>query len=631
MKVRALECIIAVLFCCCICGLIKTEWVKADDKILTTGTSENALSEAIITIQIFTGMTPFLNSSSIIDINKDEKIGVAETIYILKLIAGLIEPPDSETDYLKGLPDEVCTPPTALIDTSNPDITVGNGTPDSCTESAFKEALLQVPEGGIITFSCGDEPAKITLTSQAEVTKQMTIDGNGLITLSGEGNTRILKIYDDKFSYWNRNGAYPTITLQRLIFKEGNSEGSSEGLYWTEKNYVSSGRQAFIDLFGYDGPSYHYEAAGGAVYSQFANVNIIKCLFENNKCPQWGPDLAGGGYYGFGGNTTATIVSSIFRNNTCANGGGIGALQTNLKIYNTLVEDNQAIGLGGNDGSGDTQIGNGGNGGGILSDGVDQYHHFCGVVVRKNTANSLGGGFFRTNNHDEAKQVIEKSSFDYNVVNSNQVMQLDGRTNSSGRGGMYIGGMGYLNISITDTSISHNEGDHFAGASFGEGEGHHITFDNLKINYNNARRAHGAGLFLNNPISGTISNSEFRGNTAIYDDGNPNTWTDGFAGAVSGQGAESITITNTNFIDNEGAEFFTQSCQFPFMDGGGNYQTPYDGSAGWCDGNTFNIYDKLCSTNIMCEGNILCSSLIPSDEEACSNAVRLGISVDIRK
>ena len=68
---------------------------------------------------------------------------------------------------------------------------VGNGTPGSCTESALNSALAG---GGSVTFNCGANPKTITVTSQKTINADTTIDGGGLITLSGGNSTRIFNI-----------------------------------------------------------------------------------------------------------------------------------------------------------------------------------------------------------------------------------------------------------------------------------------------------------------------------------------------------------------------------------------------------------------------------------------------------
>ena len=76
---------------------------------------------------------------------------------------------------------------------------VGNGTPGSCTESALNSALSG---GGSVTFNCGANPVTITVTSQKTINADTTIDGGGLITISGGNNTRIFNIQNNN----NTNG-----------------------------------------------------------------------------------------------------------------------------------------------------------------------------------------------------------------------------------------------------------------------------------------------------------------------------------------------------------------------------------------------------------------------------------------
>src|SRR5437667_5022413 len=65
---------------------------------------------------------------------------------------------------------------------------VGTGTSASCTEAALDACL---PGGGsfdgTVTFACGGA-ATITVTSTKTINLDTTIDGGGLITISG-GNT----------------------------------------------------------------------------------------------------------------------------------------------------------------------------------------------------------------------------------------------------------------------------------------------------------------------------------------------------------------------------------------------------------------------------------------------------------
>ncbi len=65
---------------------------------------------------------------------------------------------------------------------------VGDGTPGSCTEAALDAALVG---GGSVTFNCGASPVTITVTAWKTIATKTSLDGGGLITLSGGGATRV--------------------------------------------------------------------------------------------------------------------------------------------------------------------------------------------------------------------------------------------------------------------------------------------------------------------------------------------------------------------------------------------------------------------------------------------------------
>jgi len=109
-------------------------------------------------------------------------------------------------------PAATCALPAQPVDVSQPTTVVGTGTAASCSEQAFVSA---VAAGGKVTFDCGPSPVTITLTSEVPVSKDTTIDGGKLVTLSGGTKTRILHIA----SAWNV--ATPLLTVQNLTFTDG--------------------------------------------------------------------------------------------------------------------------------------------------------------------------------------------------------------------------------------------------------------------------------------------------------------------------------------------------------------------------------------------------------------------------
>ena len=57
--------------------------------VMQGGIQELELSDAIIAMQILTGITPSLMESNVWDINADGKIGIEEAVYILQVISKL--------------------------------------------------------------------------------------------------------------------------------------------------------------------------------------------------------------------------------------------------------------------------------------------------------------------------------------------------------------------------------------------------------------------------------------------------------------------------------------------------------------------------------------------------------------
>ena len=439
-------------------------------------------------------------------------------------------------------------------DTSKPDIIVGNGTKASCTEQAFKNAIAG---GGIITFKCGNDPHTIKLSSvaKANINKNTIIDGGGLITLDGGGSTRILELDTGNFELTS-----PTLTVMNLIFKNARSTASDR--------YNDDG-----DYLGAD-----QDGGGGAIFFYGGNVKSFNNKFYNNHCPDWGPDLAGGGIYGIG-EGRMTVVNSRFKNNTCANGGALGGLHTSIKIYNSKILKNKALGKGANyQDENNVQQGHGGNGGGILMDGDEQDFLLCGSTVKNNKANALGGAMFRTTYRGTGIMKIKKSLIKNNRVTDEQ----DPNDNMSGgnAGGIYFQG-GPMKIS--KTTISKNSAPSF-GAMQLYGADTTINFNKLKIIHNISRDSLAGGMYISGGVTGIINNSSISYNKA------PNA----FAAATAGGGESGIILKNSKILNNTtGNHWNPMSCQNSFIEGGGNYQYPVVRPNGESDDP-----DYLCSSNI---------------------------------
>ncbi|PKQ60283.1 hypothetical protein BZG02_19995 [Labilibaculum filiforme] len=268
-----------------------------------------------------------------------------------------------------------------LEDVSDPDHVIGNGTPESCTAKAFIEA---VAKGGKIVFNCGTEPITIKLSEAAKIfndaSTDVVIDGGGLITLSGEGKTRILYMNTcDPDQHWTtshcQNQDHPQLTLQNLTFINGNSKSEKE----------------------YDG--------GGAIWVRGGRLKIVNCRFFNNVCADLGPDVGGGAIRVFSQyeNKPVYVVNCTFGGaegygNVGSNGGAISSIGVSWTIINSLFSYNQAIGNGGNPSQSGTP--GGGSGGAIYNDGNTMTLDVRGTLIERNEVTTHGAAiFFVTNNH----------------------------------------------------------------------------------------------------------------------------------------------------------------------------------------------------------------------------------------
>jgi hypothetical protein len=143
-------------------------------------------------------------------------------------------------------------------------------------------------------------------------------------------------------------------------------------------------------------------------------LRVIDSTFTGNQAAPLGPDTGGGAIYVFGGQPVF-IAGSTFKNNQASNAGAIGTLFAEDNIYNSLFDGNKAIGTGANNddpsqcsciNNGQHQVGSGGNGGAIYSDGVALDVTICGAKITNNTANEFGAAIFFTSNDQSNKGTL---------------------------------------------------------------------------------------------------------------------------------------------------------------------------------------------------------------------------------
>lgn len=289
-----------------------------------------------------------------------------------------------------GNPDRACSgaiPPEGMpANVSSPTTVVGTGTAASCTFAALNAA---VTTGGIITFNCGADPVTIpiTATMNLPINKNTVIDGGRKVTLDGGGTVQILRWNSPNFRALDFR-----LTVQHLRFVNGAIAGSMP--IPTAPAPCSQGFNA---------------GEGGAIFMRDGNLSVIDCVFDNNKAAPVGPDVGGGAIRMLGSKNGVVIVGSTFINNSASNGAAVGCLFSKLSVYNSLFDNNTATGHDANNNdparcsvinNGQNEIGSGGNGGALYSDGASLDVTLCGDKIVNNHAgtNAFGGGLFFTSN-----------------------------------------------------------------------------------------------------------------------------------------------------------------------------------------------------------------------------------------
>lgn len=295
-----------------------------------------------------------------------------------------------DTGFVAGNPDGKCSRPIPaegmLADVSTPTTVVGAGSPASCTFDALSAA---VAKGGVITFDCGPAPVtiRVTATMNLPTNKNTVLDGGRKVTLDGGGSVPILRFESPDF---RKNEA--RVTVQRLRFVNGKVEGSKP--IPPAPAPCSQGFNA---------------GEGGAIYMRDGSLSVIDSIFENDKAAPVGPDVAGGAIRMLGSKHGVIIVRSTFTTNSASNGAAVGCLFSQLDVYDSLFSGNVATGHDANNNdatkcdainNGQHEIGSGGNGGALYSDGQSVDVTLCGDKIVGNAAGTkaFGGGLFFTSN-----------------------------------------------------------------------------------------------------------------------------------------------------------------------------------------------------------------------------------------
>jgi len=338
---------------------------------------------------------------------------------------------------------------------------VGDGTPASCTAAALESAIAG---GGAITFACGPDPVTIP-GGPYTVAGAITIDGDGLITLSGENAHRHFVVQADASLHLTNLALIDGIAADGAgsILSEGTLTLDTVAIRNSRTTGEGTGGGAIVSLGGtltiLNSQLTGNEAAytGGALILSDSVTVIENSVFADNTAQVFGA---------IDGSGILTIRKSIFRGNraTAGDGGAVGVVQATAHIEASLIEGNFAGGGGGGvyispnyPGTTvtirDTRIAQneadvtfaGSLGGGILSGAGLTLER---VTLAGNSAYN-GGGLFQYG--DEGLLTVRDS-----LVHNNTAVQSGG--------GLMLGGA--LGHTFTNVTISGNSAGDWAGGLY---------------------------------------------------------------------------------------------------------------------------------------------------------------------
>ncbi len=397
--------------------------------------------------------------------------------------------------------------------------TVGDGTPGSCTRDALAAALAS---GGDIRFNCGSTPVTIPVPATLDVRTAAIIDGGGLVTLDGQGTTRIM--------YVNKLSAGTKLTLRNITLTNGKSSGfesSFGGCMYSRQSAVELENVTFTGCRA---------GNGAAIYLYGGALTIDRSVFSANQASD------GGAIYALQGGRVIARGSSFIANTVTGDGGALFMDNSPLEVSSSRFERNQAQGT--------QQQPNVGLGGAIYGNNPGATMTITGSQFHENRAKLQGGAVFADYN---APLTITNSSFTNNRSDSQGGAVGTWKTqaslsvctftdNSSGGGGGAVLSGEATTMSINRSVFTRNIAGRDGGALY-----NYTGLLTINDSYFEANRAGTdgrgdtrGGAIVNYRAPITIQSSTFTSN--VVEGGN------GFGGALGNAG--SATIINSTLYDN---------------------------------------------------------------------------------
>ncbi len=390
---------------------------------------------------------------------------------------------------------------------------VGNGTPGSCTEVVFDRSLatVQANGSGKIIFNCGGA-ATIFLTDRKSISKDVTIQGDSLITLAGGP----YGLYGDQYAF----GLF-------YVTAEGKLSIQSITLGYAEGRAISNEGELLLtdSIIRNSGPYYSPHASGGAIWNSGSLILTGGLITDNFG---WGNfygsdyDEGGAGIYNVG---SATLTGVTIKNNLGSMGGGIHNNGV-MMLDNTTISGNDA-----------------GYGGGIYNDGSIS---IANTTLSSNTGYGWGGGIYNTGSislvnttfsFNSASIIDINDTYKYGdggLVNDNGTASFVNVTLSGNSVGQTGGGIYNMNGSVTLTNVTLN------GNTAAEGGGIY-AMPGTSTSLKNVILAQGAGgANCSGPITSAGYNLSSDGSCPFSEAGDQNN-TDPLLGPLFNNGGPTLT------------------------------------------------------------------------------------------
>jgi predicted outer membrane repeat protein len=393
---------------------------------------------------------------------------------------------------------------------------VGTGTAASCTEAALTSALAG---GGTITFNCGG-PAMIFVVSQKTITQPTTIDGGGVITLTGGLTSKLFQsmpgvrldlrniTLDSAFSLDDDGAAIRA--LGPLVLTNVTVQNSIAGALTQQSPARYCGGAIFVaGAATIRDSTFHRNTAlfGGAAICarapQFDTVTVHDSVFTDNKSTHFnGNEFVGEGMGGailVDARSRMSVNDSSFSGNSGRLGGAVyvgpsASLEMRGTPTDTLFTSKLRFS------SNDARD----HGGAIYNTGALSMSYALltqnGVPMQDKATNS-GGAIYNAGVMTLTHALLSQNASDYG-------------------GGMYVGkkvGPGAAQALIEHTSFIRNTSTDLGGGLYAEALTTTVTISNSAFHRNSAAIAGGGVSNFDAKLS--IFNSSFTGNQAEFGGG----------------------------------------------------------------------------------------------------------------